>query len=326
MKSNIEIIKTPVFSSNDLPLKASLYTAFICILFGGNVVAIKITLSGMGVFTTAGIRFALAFTTLFLWAKATGQPLNLNRKQGIKLLILSLLFTAQLSLFYHGLSLSTASHATLIINLLPFVVLILAHFFTRGDRISLKKITGIILGFIGVLCLFMDYDNAAGDIQTGDLMICCAVLLWGCSAVYVKRIISEISVLKITIYPMMFGAPLFLTAGFLWDGEMIRFMDSSVIQSLIYQSFVTASYGFVAWNGLLQKFGATAVYSFIFITPVSGVFFSVLLLGEPFTFNILISILFIVAGTIVVNVNYTSLKNLDLQKPESNKVAAKRFR
>lgn len=302
----MEIIKTPVFSNHALPLKASLNTAFLCMLFGGNAVAIKISLWGMGVFTTAGIRFALASMALLIWAKTTGQSLHCKREHGIKLLILSLLITIQLSCFYHGLSRTTASHGTLIANFLPFVVLILAHFFIPGDRITLKKTAGIVLGFSGVLFLFMDHGNVSGDTYTGDLLVCCAVLIWGCSAVYAKRIISEISVLQVTIYPMIIGSPLFLIAGFLWDGEMIRFMDSAVIQSLIYQSFVTAAYGFIAWNRMLQKFGATAVHSFIFIMPVSGVFFSVLLLGEPLTFHIAVSILLIVAGTIVVNRNSTN--------------------
>ncbi|SLM30467.1 Permease of the drug/metabolite transporter (DMT) family [Desulfamplus magnetovallimortis] len=290
-----------VSSNNELPVQAALYTAFLCTLFGANAVAIKITLSGMGIFTNAGIRFAIAATTLFIWARLTGQPLLLNRDQAVKMFILSMIFTVQLSCFYNGLSRTTASHGTLIANLLPFVVLILAHFFIPGDRITLKKISGILFGFTGVAFLFIDGQAIAGDLLTGDIIICCAVFLWGCNAVYVKRVLAGISAVQITLYPMMFGAPLFLIAGFLWDGEMIRFMNPSIVKALIYQSFITAAYGFVAWNGLLHRFGATALHSFIFIMPVSGVIFSVMLLGEPLTMNIIISIILIIAGTFVVN-------------------------
>lgn len=289
------------FGNNDLSFKASLYTAFLCILFGGNAVAIKITLSGIGTFTNAGIRFALASTALFIWAKITRQPLYCNKKQALKLFILSLIFTIQLSCFYYGLNKTTASHGTLITNILPFIVLILAHFFIPEDRISIKKITGIFFGFMGVLVLFFDNQEVAQDMLTGDLIVACAVFFWGCSAIYTKRIIAKISVLHITLYPMMFGAPLFLAAGFFWDGQMVKSLNEGIINALVYQSFITASYGFIAWNRLLYKFGATAVHSFVFIMPVSGVFFSVLLLGEPLTFNIIISIVMIVIGMVVIN-------------------------
>ena len=296
-------LTTSTSYNDDLPLKAALYTAFLCLLFGGNAVAIKLTLKGMGVFTTAGIRFCTAAFTLFIWAKATGRSFRLSRNHTKKLLILSLLFTVQLPLFYHGLGKTTASHGTLIANLLPFIVLILAHIFIPGDRITPKKVLGIALGFIGVISLLMGHRSfsAADPLLVGDLLVFGAVLLWGCNATFVKRINADISPLNITFYPMAIGGPIFLIAGFALDGEMIRFLDSTIIQALLYQTFVTASYGFIAWNGLLQKFGATAIHSFIFIMPVSGVFLSVLLLGEPLTPNILVAILLIVAGTLVVN-------------------------
>ncbi len=296
-------LTTSTSYNNDLPLKAALYTAFLCLLFGGNAVAIKLSLKGMGVFTTAGIRFCTAAFTLFIWAKVTGRSFRLSRNHTKKLLILSLLFTVQLPLFYHGLGKTTASHGTLIANLLPFIVLILAHLFIPGDRITPKKVLGIALGFIGVISLLMGHRSlsAADPLLVGDLLVFGAVFLWGCNATFVKRINADISPLNITFYPMAIGGPIFLIAGFIWDGEMIRFLDCTIIQALLYQTFVTASYGFIAWNGLLQKFGATAIHSFIFIMPVSGVFFSVLLLGEPLTPNILVAILLIVAGTLVVN-------------------------
>ncbi|MBF0113158.1 MAG: DMT family transporter [Desulfamplus sp.] len=297
------ITTTAHFNNSDLTFKASIYTAFLCMLFGANSVAIKISLFGLGIFTNVGIRFALASIALIIWAKMVGEPLGFNKKQGYKLLILSLIFTFQLSFFYYGLNKTTASHGTLIANLLPFVVLILAHFFIPGDQMTTKKVTGIALGFIGVLFLFFDSapDVISGQMQTGDMIVSLAVFLWGCSAVYTKRIISEISVLQITLYPMVFGVPLFFLAGFLFDGQMVKFVDSKIIQAIIYQSFVTASYGFIAWNRLLYKFGATAIHSFVFIMPVSGVFLSVMILDEPLTLNIIVSIIFIIAGMFVVN-------------------------
>lgn len=287
--------------SEELTLKASLYTAFLCILFGANTVAIKISLEGLGIFTNAGIRFALSSTVLVLWAKMTGESLGFNRSQGYKLLILSVIFTFQLSSFYYGLHMTTGSHGVLISNLLPFIVLVLAHFFIPGDQMTIKKVSGIVLGFIGVLFLFFDYHEVTEDMLKGDIVVIIAVVLWGCSAVYTKKIISDISVLQITLYPMLFGTPLFFAAGFLWDSQMVRFIDSSIVYSIIYQSFITAAYGFIAWNRLLYRFGATAIHSFVFIMPVSGVFLSVMLLDEPLTLNIIASITLIIAGTFIVN-------------------------
>ena len=214
---------------------------------------------------------------------------------------------------------TTASHGTLIVNLLPFIILILAHFFIPGDCITIKKIAGISLGFIGVMFLFFDMQGMNSDLRTGDLIVFCAVLLWGCNAVYVKKIISEFNAVQIVLYPMLFGVPIFIACGFLWDEQMISALTPAVVKALFYQSFVSASFGFIAWNSLLKKYGVTAVHSFVFIMPVAGVFFGILLLGEPVTKDLIISIIFIVSGIIVVNIKKRKNTRAARLKPETKK-------
>jgi len=288
-------------NNDDLTVKASVLTIFICILFGANPVAIKLSLTGLGSFTAVGIRFTIAAVVILIWARVKKIPLKLTQKQLGQMVILAGIFIVQLSCFYFGLGKTTASHGALIANVLPFIVLVMAHFFIPGDSISLKKGLGITLGFIGVLFLFFDEQDMSGDLKTGDLIILGAVFLWSSSAIYVKRIISQYHVVQITIYPMIFGIPFFFLGGFLWDDQMIRMINPTIIKAMLYQSIVTASFGFIAWNSLLQKFGATALHSFIFIMPLAGVMFGVLLLGESITTHLVISIGFIVAGVIIVN-------------------------
>lgn len=284
-----------------LPLRASLFTIFLCMLFGANAVAIKISLTGLGVFTNAGIRFGIASLVIFLWARWTGKPLAVTSGQIHKLVILAMFFFVQLSLFYFGQSKTTASHGTLITNVLPFVVMILAHYFIPGDTINLKKVSGLVLGFTGVLVLFFDNAALTGDALLGDLFVLLAVLVWGCHVVYMKKIIDGFHPIQVTLYPVAMAASMFLLSGFLLDGEMVRFVDTAIIKAMLYQTLVTAAFGFVAWNTMIQKFGATALHSFVFIMPISGVFLGVTLLGEPVTAHLICAIVLVVTGLIVVN-------------------------
>lgn len=286
---------------NELPLGPSLFTALLCILFGANAVAIKISLSGLGIFTTGGIRFGIAAIAIFLWAWWSGKPLTVTRNQLGHLVLLACIFFVQLSLFYFGLSKTTASHGTLIVNVLPFVVMLLAHLFLPGDAINLRKLGGLILGFSGVLVLFFDGAQLTETSLQGDLFVLLTVLLWACHAVYVKKIIAGFHPIQITLYPLAMAAPLFLLSGYLFDKEMVSFVDSAIIMAMLYQTFVTASFGLVAWNTLVQRFGATALHSFIFIMPLSGVFFGIVLLDEPLTFKLICSIFLVASGLIVVN-------------------------
>ncbi len=293
-----------------MTVKASALTIFICILFGANTVAIKFALTGLGGFTAAGIRFALAAMAIFLWAKYKKISLRLNRRQVRQVIILGAIFTVQLSCFYQGLARTTASHGVLIANALPFIVLILAHFFIPNDTITLRKALGIVFGFVGVLCLLLDDQNLTNDLRDGDVIVLFAVVLWSSSAVYVKRIIADYHPVQITLYPMSIATPFFFIAAFFWDNQMIIQIDGAVATAVFYQSFISASFGFIIWNSLLSRFGATALHSFVFIMPLAGVIFSVLLLGETVTPYLAASIGFIVTGVIVVNIHRKKRKTI----------------
>ena len=288
-------------SNQELSLAAGFFTIFLCILFGSNAVAIKIAFSGLGVFTTAAIRFAMASTAIFLYARFTGQTVGLKKGQIHQLLVYATLFTTQLSLFYYGLSKSNASRGTLLANLLPFFILFLAHFFIPGDRITKRKFFGIILGFIGVVFMFIDEAAIKAGFRMGDLIILVAVVVWSCATVYLKRIISSFDPIQVVMHSTMLSVPIFLVAALLWDKTMVFQLNAQVVGALIYQGLITASFGFVAWNTMLKKYGAVSLHAFVFIMPIAGVALGGLVLGEPITIKILLALVFIVSGILVVH-------------------------
>jgi drug/metabolite transporter (DMT)-like permease len=103
------------------------------------------------------------------------------------------------------------------------------------------------------------------------------------------------------MYSTLFSVPIFFLEALLWDKAMVFNLDVPVIGALAYQSLISASFGFVAWNTLLKKYGAVALHSFIFIMPISGVALGGLVLGEPITMKIILALVFIVSGILVVH-------------------------
>jgi drug/metabolite transporter (DMT)-like permease len=282
-----------------LSLKASLGAILLCCLFGANAVAIKFTLTGLGPFTAAAVRFSIAVGALFLWTRFAHQSLRFRKGQAHQLLIISLLFVAQICLFYVGLSKTFASRGALIVNLVPFLVLLLSHFFTRDDRITPGKLVGILMGFSGILFIFLQKRDISGDLRTGDLIIFCATLLWATNGVYTKKIIQKYQPIQLVFYPLLFAVPILFICAFIFDEPMVKAPGGGIVAAVLYQSLVTGSFGFVAWNVLLQRYGAVSLHTFIFIMPVVGVLLGGLLLKEPITGNILMALALIGAGIFI---------------------------
>jgi drug/metabolite transporter (DMT)-like permease len=287
--------------NQDITAAAACYIAFLCILFGANAVAIKISLNEMGPFAVAGIRFALAALAISVWAAATGRSFRLKNGQWGPLTVLSVIFPLQLALFYLGIDKTNASRASLIVNLLPFWVLFLSHLFIPGDSLNRRKFIGILLGFIGVIILLIEKKGVGAAFQIGDLVVLAATLLWAGNVVYTKIVIASFQPFHLVLYPMIFSVPIFMAASMQFDPAWVLRISGQGILAMIYQSLITAAFGFVAWNNLMQKYGATALHSFVFIMPISGVFLANLILGEPLTAHLLAAAVCISTGILIVH-------------------------
>lgn len=281
---------------------AALIIALLCASFGANAVAIKISLTGLGVFTSAALRFAMAATAISLWACATKKNFRLAHGQFRHVMVLTLIFVGQISLYNVGLKFTHASRGTLLSNLQPFFVLILAHVFIPGDRITAKKTLGIVLGFIGVSFILFQKHGVTAELRLGDLLTLASVSLWAINAVYTKRILSGFTPFHLVLYPGMLSVPLFLIEALIWDAPMVSTISPGVIVSMIYQGFVTAALGFVLWMELLNRYGAVALHSYVFILPLAGVVAGGLILNEPvMSGHILLALTFIIMGIVVVH-------------------------
>jgi len=291
----------PLAPNPEVGFWAAAYIMLLCTLFGANAVAIKMAFEGFGVFTAAVIRFGLAALVITLWAAFSGRSFRLKKGQWRYLLIYALLFTVQLSLFFAGLNRTYASRGTLLINLLPFLILILAHFFLPNDRITRRNLIGLLMGFSGVVCAFAGKETFSHDIRIGDSLVLAATLIWAANTVFIKRVIGSFKPFHIVLYSMLLALPFFTLEAFCFDEVAYKSFSGRAVLGLAYQTFVTASFGFIAWNTLLKTYGAVALHAFVFIMPLVGVVLSGWILNEPIYPNLWIALILIAAGILVVH-------------------------
>ena len=291
----------PISTSNDMTLAGICTALGLCIMFGSNVIAIKISLHGLGVYFNACIRFVIASVCLFAWAKFTGQSLRVKREHLLPIVIISITFSLQLLLIFTGLSKTTAARSSLFSNLQPFFVLVLAHFFIPGDRINLRKLLGMTLAFMGIVSVFLDNSGLNENFRSGDILVLCGAFVWGCNAVYTKHVIHHFKPIQVALFPMIASIPISLFGSIFWDPQPWKYIDTTIILSLAYQSVVVAAFGYVAWNSLLSRYGAVAVHSFIFVLPIIGVLLGGLILDEPITPKLLLGLVLLVSGLLVIH-------------------------
>ncbi|MDC7224464.1 MAG: EamA family transporter, partial [Spirochaetales bacterium] len=77
---------------------------------------------------------------------------------------------------------------------------------------------------------------------------------------------------------------------------------------LIFYTSLHSAAAFVLWSYLLKYNRAGEIGFYLFAIPLLGTLLSVIFLSEPFTINLIFSLLLVCGGIVLVNLNSSSKK------------------
>jgi drug/metabolite transporter (DMT)-like permease len=185
-----------------------------------------------------------------------------------------------------GLSRSTATNGSLIIALSPLVSASIAAL-VFGERVSMQRLFGIILGLGGVVAVILSHSGAGSARATsGDLMLIASVASFAFGGALVQRLSKFIDALTLSWFTYMAGT-LMLIVQVLLTGQSIsieRLFPGWWSWALIFFSGALANaLGTLLWNSAIASIGVARTAVFLYWVPVFGMLFAVLLLNEPLT-------------------------------------------
>ena len=270
-------------------------------LWGGNAVAMKVALRDMPPFILAGLRFALGALIIWFWIKFKNIDVNLYRQDVFWLIILSLLFAAQICTFNLGTKYTTAGRSSVLININPFIIAILAHYFIPDDKLSVRKVIGLLLAFTGVFVVFRDKIETNEPHVLGDVIMLISGLLFSILTIYTKKLMKRMGVYKLLLWQMIFGLVPFFGLSLIFERSAHYALTLNLIIVLLYQGGFVAGVAFIIWTTLLYRYNASKISAFLSITPLFGVGLSALILQEAITIYLLAGAILVAVGIYIVN-------------------------
>jgi drug/metabolite transporter (DMT)-like permease len=275
----------------------------LCVCFGINQVAIKLAITDIPPLTQAALRSGGAALVVAAWMRLRGISFDLRDGTLVSGIVAGLLFALEFVLIYRGLVWTTATRTSLFLYTAPFFVVIGAHRLIPGDRFDLSQWLGLALSFAGIAVAFgIPAPSADPRRIAGDLMILGAAAAWGATTLVIKATrLNRATPEKTLLYQLVVSAPL-LALGAVLLGEKFPANPSAVaLWSLAYQTVWVVSITFVIWFAMIQRYSASRVSSFTFLTPLFGVAAGHLVLGDPLTPGFLAAAAMVVAGLVLVN-------------------------
>ncbi|GGK85112.1 DMT family transporter [Amphritea balenae] len=277
----------------------------LCMLFGLNQVVVKFGLEGISPLMQAGLRSLGATFLLMGWMRYRGETIFYRDGAGWWGVLIGILFTGEFLFLYQGLTLTSASHATIFLYTSPFIVALGAHFFIPGETLRLGQIGGLAIAFSGVVLAFSDSLTEQASEQTsvlGDLLVLLGAIFWGATTVVLKASPQRHqSPARVLLYQLAVSAIALLVLSALLGETGVTDLNVTVAASLLFQTVLMAFVGYLAWFWLLSHYQAAKVASFTFLTPLFGVLFAWLILDESITANMVAALILVALGIYLVN-------------------------
>ncbi|ARJ66284.1 multidrug DMT transporter permease [Magnetospirillum sp. ME-1] len=276
----------------------------LCALWGLNQVAAKVANAGISPVLQAGLRSGGSALLLLGWSRMRGVPLFRSDGSGKAGLAAGLLFGAEFALIYWGLEYTPASRAVVFLYTAPFVVALGLHWLVPAERLTRNQVLGLLCAFGGIVLAFGDSLSLPDRRQlVGDLMLLVSAVMWGATTVLVRTSrLSAISPNKTLLYQLGVSALVLPVASVLLGERGIIGEPSALVwASLAGQIVIVAFASYLTWFWLISRYPATRLSAFSFLTPLFGMVFGAMLLGERLTWGLGGAMVLVAAGIWLVN-------------------------
>ncbi len=196
-----------------------------------------------------------------------------------------------------------SSLASILNAAVPLFVIVIGHFWLHDEKITGPRLTGLIIGFVGVIVLVLqDFNpNTLQSDGIGQLAVLLATLSYAVALVFSRKYLRGTK-------------PVVQSTMILTVATAVMWTVTPVVNRPLVLPSTLLTWVAVTWLGLLglciayllffylnKVWGPTRASLVTYVFPVVGVFLGIIFLGEQLSWNMVTGSLLVVGGIVVVN-------------------------
>jgi len=256
----------------------------LAVLWGGSFFFIGIAIHSLAPMTLVLLRVSLASAFLWIWRLIRRQPLGLSAGIAPALLVLALLNNVLPFILFAWAQRTIPSGLASILNATtPIWGVLVAHSFTHDERMTLPKLAGVVLGFVGVAVMIgADLLGQIGTHVLAQLACLVATLCYALAGVWGRRFrgmgVSPVGVAtgSLTAAALVL-VPLVLLFEPPWQATA---PTPEAWAAIIGLAFFCTALAYILYFRLLASAGATNSLLVTFLIPVTAILLGTFALGE----------------------------------------------
>jgi drug/metabolite transporter (DMT)-like permease len=303
-----------------LDLRAVTLVLVLCLIWGFQQVAMKGVAADMAPITQLAVRFSAAAIFFAVWVFIReGRRALLDGTMGSGLL-LGVLFSLEFIFMGQSLLHTTAAHTIVFLYTAPIFTALGLRFLPE-ERLDRLQWAGIGVAFLGIVVAFLGFGGrSAVELLVGDVLALLAGVSWGFSNVVLRRgRVGGASTVK-TVFYQVATAAILLGVFAAVTGQTGFTPSTLMIAGLIFQTLIISMVSYVVWFWLLRHYLTSRLMLLSLLTPLFGVMFGAMLLGDPVSLRFALGTALVLLGVLIVNLQVMLKRQPGLAMGKSERV------
>lgn len=256
----------------------------LALIWGGAFFFIGVAVRHVAPLTYVWLRLTIAAAGMWAFVLFKRQSLGLPKQVCGSIVLLAVLNNAlPFALFGWGQTHIASGLASILNATTPIWGVVVAHFLTHDERMSPRKIAGVLLGFGGVATMIGPaLLSNIGTSGLAELACVTASLSYALAAVWARRFRKQgISPLSVTTGQLTAGALIMLPLSMIVDRPWTNaFPPLTAIGAITTLALLCTAFGYVLYFRLIATSGATNALLVTLLVPPVAILLGGLFLGE----------------------------------------------
>lgn len=191
-----------------------------------------------------------------------------------------------------------SSLASILNGLVPLFTIIFAHYLIEDEKLTIQKIFGVVLGFVGLVILVIPNLLLGVDLTVlGILAITIAAISYGIGLSFIKKYFSNTSSFKAPAAQLLSVTIYLLPSAFIAYPEFsFSGLSLSAIGSVVALAVFGTAIAFILYFKLIERSSAGYASLVTYLMPVYGVILGAIFLDEEISLWVLLGASLILVG------------------------------
>jgi drug/metabolite transporter (DMT)-like permease len=274
------------------------------VMWGTSYGFIKLGVETLTPFTLIASRLLIGFALLATVVAIARESLPRNPRTYGHLLVMAVINIVIPFTLITWAEQSVASAIAAILNgAVPLLVIVLAALVFADEPITLGRLVGVIVGYVGVVVLVAPGLAGAlnGSEVTGEVALLGSTVSYAVGAVYARRNIKGLRPMIPAVFQVGFAFLIVATLALLFEKPLAVAWNTNALIAVLWLGLLGSGAAYLIMFRLLGRIGATATSQLAYLLPVVGIVTGALMFNEAVDGRVIGGTALILGGVTLVN-------------------------